>query len=398
LCAACGSTPAQNLGDTAGCTRVFTPAENIQTAAQTTFINAAAGSTLCFAPGTYRFTEELTLSTPNITLRGTAPGVVWDFSGQRSGRQAMLVTGNGFTVDRVEVKNTRGDGIRVQGTQGVTFRRVKASWDAGSVTSNGKYAIFPVNASRVLIEDCEVVGASDAGIYVGQSSQIIVRRNYAHGNVAGIEIENSSDAEVYDNRATDNTGGILVFNLPNLMVRDGRRTLVHDNVVEGNNRANFAEVGNIVREIPAGTGMVILAADQIEYRNNTIRRNNSTGVLVISYLVVNPNWRMSREFDLLYDVYPQTLWVHDNTFEGNGSNPQGALEPFRLGDMPVADIVWDGHTDTTRMGMGSELSLCITNNGAARFFNADFPHNFTMTSTDLSRHNCMQPPIARVTF
>ena len=63
------------------------------------------------------------------------------------------------------------------------------------------------------MEDNVAIGASDAGIYVGQSANVVVRRNRAEWNVAGIEIENTVDAHVYENVATNNTGGILVFNL-----------------------------------------------------------------------------------------------------------------------------------------------------------------------------------------
>ena len=41
------------------------------------------------------------------------------------------------------------------------------------------------------IEHCIAIGASDAGIYVGQSNNIIVRNCEVFQNVAGIEIENS---------------------------------------------------------------------------------------------------------------------------------------------------------------------------------------------------------------
>src|SRR5690606_29552928 len=112
--------------------------------------------------------------------------------------------------------------------------------------------------------------SSDAGIYVGQSDRALVRNNYVHGNVAGIEIENTKDAEVVGNRVTDNTGGILVFNLPELQVKDGRRALVHENEVFANNRANFAIPGNIVASVPSGTGVVVLAADEIEITDNDI--------------------------------------------------------------------------------------------------------------------------------
>ena len=68
-----------------------------------------------------------------------------------------------------------------------------------------------MQCDNVLIENCTAIGASDAGIYVGQSNRIIVRNSIAHQNVAGIEIENSLNADVFDNVATGNTGGILVF-------------------------------------------------------------------------------------------------------------------------------------------------------------------------------------------
>ena len=77
-------------------------------------------------------------------------------------------------------------------------------------------------------------GASDAGIYVGQSANVVVRRNEAWENVAGIEIENTTGADVYGNRAHGNTGGLLVFSLPELPVKDGRDARVYDNDITDN--------------------------------------------------------------------------------------------------------------------------------------------------------------------
>ena len=92
---------------------------------------------------------------------------------------------------------------------------------------------------NVLIEDNVAIAASDAGIYVGQSEQIIVRGNRAEYNVAGIEVENSIGADVYNNTAIANTGGILVFNMPGIPKR-GYGTRVFDNDIKDNNTANFA--------------------------------------------------------------------------------------------------------------------------------------------------------------
>src|SRR5262249_62067919 len=106
---------------------------------------------------------------------------------------------------------TRGSAVRVDNSTNVTFRNVKVEWTHGLSMSNGGYAVYPVGSTNVLVENCEVHGASDAGIYVGQSKNIMVRGNTVSMNVNGIEIENSAGAEVMNNMVTDNTGGILIF-------------------------------------------------------------------------------------------------------------------------------------------------------------------------------------------
>jgi parallel beta-helix repeat protein len=91
-----------------------------------------------------------------------------------------------------------------------------------------------------------VVKGAAAGIYVGQSRQIIVRRNRVEQNVAGIEIENSQYADVYDNTATGNTGGILVFHIPDLPGEDGQHARFFHNQIEGNNTPNFGSSASMV--------------------------------------------------------------------------------------------------------------------------------------------------------
>ena len=169
----------------------------------------------------------------------------------------------------------------------------------------------------------EVTGISDAGIYVGQSSQIIVRNSRAEYNVAGIEIENSTFADVYNNIATNNTGGILIFDLPNLPIQGGRNTRVFNNQVFENNTPNFAPEGNIVGEVPAGTGMMILANDEIEVFDNNFTDNDTTSILIVSYYITE------RPFDdPNYDPFPESIYIHDNKISGGGTNPDS--EPLQL--------------------------------------------------------------------
>lgn len=371
------------------------PGGDDQATVQEALIEAGDGDVVELAAGTFRFDGELSIRTKrNLTVRGQGPGTVLDFSGQTSGGNGIAVDGaDGIVFEGLAIENTPGDGIRVENTTGVTFRDVKVSWDAGSESSNGAYALYPVRSRNILVEGCDISGASDAGIYVGQSDRAIVRNNRVHGNVAGIEIENTTDAEVVGNHVTDNAGGILVFNLPELQVKDGRRVLVHGNEVVANNHANFAAPGNIVASVPSGTGIVVLAADEIEVTDNEVRDNVSAGVIVTSFATIA--LVTGREYnDPAYDPYPETIHVHDNRMSGNGTEPRDVLL-----DLGGADVLWDGVVDATKDNPGGELSLCATANGeGATFLRLGPPISTLERSTDWSVVDCSHDPVPPVTL
>ena len=105
------------------------------------------------------------------------------------------------------VVNAKGDAIKAKGVDNIKFIKVKTEWTGGPKETNGAYGLYPVESTNILIDNCVAIGASDAGIYVGQSQNIIVKNSRAEFNVAGIEIENSYFADVFNNIATNNTGG-----------------------------------------------------------------------------------------------------------------------------------------------------------------------------------------------
>ena len=117
------------------------------------------------------------------------------------------------------VEDSKGDGIKSKGSDQITFRKLRVEWTSGPDAKNGAYGVYPVSSKNVLIDGVTVKGASDAGIYVGQCENIVVRNSSAEFNVAGIEIENSFNADVYKNIATHNTGGILVSTCPTCRCR-----------------------------------------------------------------------------------------------------------------------------------------------------------------------------------
>ena len=219
---------------------------------------------------------------------------------------------------------------------------------------------------------------------MAQSDNIIVRNNIVYGNVAGIEIENSTNAEVYGNHTYDNTAGILVFNLPNLPVMDGRTTRVYDNTIEENNRANFALAGNIVAAVPNGIGALVLAADEIEFHGNAITDNNAGGIVVVGWdTFALLNGGDSAE-DPNHDKFSETIWIHDNTYSGNGGSPTGTLA---LLFPELADVVWDDFVDADKDNSDGSLSLCVREESAT-FLNVNGPSGFEEPDTDVSDHLC----------
>jgi parallel beta-helix repeat protein len=395
---ACGSSEDTTAtsgagGALTGCSTTVAPSDDDTHTVQDALIAAETGDTVCFSKGTYHFTDELSLATKGVTLKGE-PGAVLDFSGQKSGGNGLAITGDDDVVESLRIENPKGDGIRATEVDGIAFKKVEVVWTAGGKTTNGGYGLYPVQSQRVLIEDCLVSGASDAGIYVGQSKQIVVRRNEVTQNVAGIEIENSTEADVYENHAHDNVGGILVFALPGLPSKDSATARIHDNVIENNNVDNFAPEGNIVALVPGGTGVFVMASDRNEIDHNTIRGNVSLGTAIIAWDTAGKEAN-----DPEYDHYPEGNFIHDNVFEKNGTAPKARaalIASALLGVKKVPEMVWDGTTDAMKDNADGALTNCYDANGDADFANFDYANTGKNKSFDLAPYTCKHPPLPSV--
>ena len=121
--------------------------------------------------------------------------------------EGVIASGNNFTVGNLHVRNYTDNGVLVEGVTGVHFHDIYAE-------NVGTYGIYPVRSTDVLVERVEVTGVDDAGIYAGQSENVIVRDSVVYGNVLGIELENTIGGEIYNNQVYDNTVGIFVVILP----------------------------------------------------------------------------------------------------------------------------------------------------------------------------------------
>jgi parallel beta-helix repeat protein len=343
--------------------------------------------------GTYKFDNLSIAQLKHIKLRGEGSDkTILDFSSQTQGGEGIRVTGlTGFNIENIKLQNAKGDLIKVTQSRDVVFNNVSAIWEK-SDSSNGGYALYPVLCKNVLIENCYVQGSSDAGIYVGQTDSAIVRNCKGFRNVAGCEIENTTNAQVYSNEFWGNCAGFLIFDLPTLSKRGGH-VKAYNNNIHDNNERNFAKAGSFgttwgVGNAAPGSGVIILAASDIELYDNKIINNNSGAILLASGLATDDS--AIHKINENYFPISKNISIHDNTMQMGDSFPRPAYQ-HRMGQMLIGIeqalnakdpsrknkripfILYDGiSTNILTNGTAPNPdSLCIKQNGDNIFVNAD---------------------------
>ena len=318
----------------------ISPSSDAYIEIQEALILASPGDTIKLSNGIYKLEDSLSIDVDGISFIGSDINkTILSFENRQTGAQGLLITSDNVTLSDFAVVNAKGDAIKAKGVDNIKFIKVKTEWTGGPKETNGAYGLYPVESTNILIDNCVAIGASDAGIYVGQSQNIIVKNSRAEFNVAGIEIENSYFADVFNNIATNNTGGILVFDLPGLPQQGGHHVRVFNNKIINNNTDNFAPEGNIVGEVPRGTGVIVQANSLVDIFENTIEGNETINIAIVTYPYETE--------DKTYNPHPRNVQIYNNTFGKSGYRPDletGELAKmlFELsgGDMP--DIFWDG--------------------------------------------------------
>ena len=352
--------------DTAGRTFMIEPGSESTSDAQTAFIKARPKDTIEFGCGFFALDSTLLLTqTENVTITGCGMDETVLSFAESDGAVGILVdSARGITIEKLTVADTPGNGVELRNVDHATLDKVRAFWSSnggsqspdrikasnyqdgrldvactdpatkdpgapenqlpGADTTSpdytvsdkaGRYGIYPVKSRNILVENAESIGASDAGIYVGQTTTAIIRDSRAAYNVFGFEIENVRHGEYANNLSECNTGGFLIYDLDNL-TRYGQRTLMHDNVSRMNNTYNFTE-GGFVSNVPSGSGMITLAYDRIDVFDNEFIDNNTGGIIHTSYQIFPEG---DRPTDNKIDFYTEGVRIFRNKFRNNGNN------------------------------------------------------------------------------
>ncbi len=376
------------------------------------FILAKDSAIIELPEGHFLFSQSLSMDDKkHITIKGKGMDkTVLSFKGQTKGAEGILITNcNNFTIEDLTIEDAAGDNLKISESKNVIIRNVRTAWTGTISTQNGAYGIYPVLTQNLLIEGCEAIGASDAGIYVGQSKNVVVRNNSAFYNVAGVESENSTEVEIYENDIYENTSGLLIFNLPKLTLY-GKSVRAYNNRIYNNNIENFGVKGSIISGVPKGTGVIIMATQDVNFYNNTIKDHVTNNLSIVSYLVfaaeeeveaiVNQDVQnrgiraveTDYESDTAYNPYPGNISIQNNEFKNKFwfptlSNEYGWLMLFK-NKATIPDVVYDGILPDGASLQDTEHKICIGDNGTFNFVFMDAAHDFDAFSNDVSPYTC----------
>jgi parallel beta-helix repeat protein len=375
--------------------------EEWQAHLQELLINAKPGSTVELPEGTFLLSRSLTMEgVDNVVIRGKGMGkTILNFAGQTDGAEGIKIVGDNITIEDLTIQNAKGDGLKMIDSEGVVIRRIRVQWTQGPNAKNGAYGLYPVNCNNILIEDCEATDASDAGLYLGQSKNGIIRNNKSYNNVQGISVENCTNIQIYGNKFYGNTAGMAIINLPNLPTKNGDNIYAYNNEIYDNNRENFGAEGAIVSIIPAGTGMFVLAGRNVHVYKNQVRNHKTASSAVLSFLVTGRPME-----DPAYDPFCTAVSLYENSFEPSiaqlpdTTRPLGRVIAKLFGTNSPA-VMHDGIWNPELLKGGqvpADKAICIRNNevvgeAAVPFANINAPAEFKKVLKDTKPYDCELP-------
>jgi parallel beta-helix repeat protein len=377
------------------------------------FLSLTDSSSIELKEGLYKFDNLSLVQLKHISIKGAGPDkTIFDFSGQTQGGEGIRVSEvKDFSISGITLRESKGDLLKINKSENVRITDLHTVWKAMD-SSNGGYGIYPVLCNDVLIENCYAEGASDAGIYVGQTNKAVVKKCKAYKNVAGCEIENTTNAEVFDNEFYGNTSGFLIFDLPDLSQRGGH-VKAYNNYIHDNNERNFAKSGSFgttwgVGNAAPGSGVIIQATSDIELYNNRIINNNSSAIIIVSGFFVDS--KAGEKIKASYFPVSKNIYIHDNTLEMGPGFPEPVFA-HHTGKILVAIEQQLNQQDASRKGARIPLilydgistnvitneqkinpdSICIKQTGSNLFVNADALNIGTKNwrpGTDMTAFSC----------
>lgn len=323
--AACGSDPADDVNGPTG-RIVAVPAD--QPSIQAAVDDANPGDLVLISPGTYA--EQVTITTPRITVRGIDRNTVVLDGGDRLGN-GFAVSADGVTIENLTVRAYTFNGIIFNGvgtdpdaTYG-TGNDVLDGYRVNAVTAynNGLYGIYAFSARNGEIANSLTSGHPDSGIYVGQCQpcNVVIHGVISERNAIGYYGTNASGGVyVVNSTFRHNRLGITPNSQKMELLAPQVQTVIAGNLVVDNDDPDTPEVprgffgGGIV--VGGGTEDIVL--------RNRVEGHPAYGIGLVSLNPFEPennrvegNVLADNNIDLLYGPGAEVTDPAGNCFVDN---------------------------------------------------------------------------------
>ena len=131
--------------------------------------------------------------------------------------------------------------------------------------------------------------------------------------------------------------------------------------------------------IPSGSGIFLLAVENVEIFNNSIIDHKTFGISILSYLITGLSTK-----DLEYSPYSSSVFIHDNMFRKGNKIPElnnfmGRILFYKF-FRNSPNIVYDGNINPAYLGkydiQPDFRKVCIVDNDEASYINLNVKRNF----------------------
>jgi plastocyanin len=245
---------------------------------------ADPGDLVLVGPGVYR--EEVTVTTPSLTIRGLERNATI-IDGEFVRGNGIAVLADGVSIENLTARNAVLNGFFWTGVTG--FR---GSWL--TAYNNGDYGVYAFDATDGLFEHSYASGSPDSGFYIGECypCRIVIRDVVAEHNAIGYSGTNSGgDLYVVGSIWRNNRSGLVPASLDLELNPPQRETTIAANLIVGNSNRNAPAAA--LPAIAFGNGVLIGGGVGNVVERNVIADHEQHGILVTP--MYDRNWWPARD-------------------------------------------------------------------------------------------------------
>ena len=377
---------------------------------QLELILAEDGDTISIEPGFFSMLGTLSLENKNnLTIKGSGKSnTIIAFDRQINGTEGIKVRNcQNIIFQDFSIQGYKQDAIVCEKVNGIKLINLKITLDQEKIENKNQNSLAIKNCNNFIIQDCLFNSAINCGLFISESTNGVVRFNEFMENSIGIKVVNSTSIDLHSNNIFENGGGIALMNLPDLSLHKTKKIRLFDNIIKNNNYKNWSKMDNSSYFIPSGSGIFLLAVENVEIFNNSIIDHKTFGISILSYLITGLSTK-----DLEYSPYSSSVFIHDNMFRRGNKIPElnnfiGRILFYKF-FRNSPNIVYDGNINPAYLGkydiQPDFRKVCIVDNDEASYINLNVKRNFktwykpyiVKYDTDINECFCIQKPLPQI--